>query len=111
MKENLDGNAGPTRKRADEAQEPYAANEAGPGNGFAVAKPMTNAHAPQSRLDAWSIFDLFARRWYWMVLGSGVLAGAFFLFGDSWVKEKFPANAQLLRGEPISMNEATKPTP
>ena len=111
MKENLDGNAGSTRKRADEAQEPYAANEAGPGNGFAVAKPMTNAHAPQSRLDAWSIFDLFARRWYWMVLGSAVCGGAFFLLGDSLVKAKFTANAQLLRVEPISMNEATKPTP
>src|SRR5437879_4716945 len=111
MKENFDENPGPVRKRADEAQEPYAANDARPGNGYAVARPATNGHAPKTRLDAWSVFDLLARRWYWMVLGSAVCAGAFFLLGDSLVKEKFTANAQLLRYEAPGLTEGMKPPP
>jgi protein involved in polysaccharide export with SLBB domain/uncharacterized protein involved in exopolysaccharide biosynthesis len=45
------------------------------------------------------VLDLLLRRWHWLVLGSVLFAGGFFLLGREVVKPKFTASAKLLRYE------------
>src|SRR3954469_9442648 len=107
MKENVDANSGSGRKRPDEPQEPLP-NGTRPATGQALMRPISNDAAPQAKLTAWSVMDVLARRWYWLVLGGAVFAAGFYLLGDYLVKPKFTATAQLLRYDtPVS--ESLKP--
>src|SRR5580692_1102259 len=94
MKNSSDTNAHPSRKgdedsEADFHEESYRPSATG--------------------LDVWAVLDLLAQRRRWLVPGSLLGAGLFFLLGWYAIKPKYTATAQMLRFETSS--DYFKPAP
>ncbi len=94
MNNNSDTNAHPFRKRGDDLEADFLEESSRP---------------PGTSLDVWVVLDLLAQRWRWLVPGSLVGAGLFFLIGWHVIKPKYTATAQMLRFETTS--DYFKPTP
>src|SRR3954447_24383989 len=99
MKDNADANTGPLRKRDEPEPYTYVAGQgpapAANGNGRA----HTNGHARTSVFDFWTALEVLAHRWYWLALGGMLGACAFFYLGNTFIKAKYTATAQLLRND------------
>lgn len=70
-----------------------------------------NGHAPAAAIGFWTIADLVARRWHWLVIG-GILGFAG-IFELTWLylPPKFTALTQLLRYETPAQSDFLKTTP
>jgi hypothetical protein len=80
MMENFDADTGPLRKRGDDPpKESFVEARRAPTGG----RPpfQANGHAPSGRFNLWVALDLLVQRWHWLVLGSVVCAGLFYLLG------------------------------
>jgi len=70
-----------------------------------------NGHA-SSLLDGWTVLDMMAQRWHWLVVG--VILGGAAMFVLGWlvaIKPKFTATVQLLRYETPATGDSLKGTP
>lgn len=94
MKNNSDTNAHALRTRDDDSAADFREESNRPS---------------ATGLDTWVVLDLLAQRWRWLVPGSLLGAGLFFLLGCHVIKPKFTATAQMLRFETTS--DYFKPTP
>lgn len=108
MKDNLNANAGPLGRPNPGAAPEYSAGES-PRNGHSSFQ--TNGHSPSKPFNMWVALDLLAPRWHWLVLGTILCGGLFYLLGWYVVRPKFTANAQLIRYDTPGMDEAFKGTP
>ncbi|MBC8096158.1 MAG: SLBB domain-containing protein, partial [Akkermansiaceae bacterium] len=79
-------------------------------NGASHAR--TSGSAASGGFDAWTVVDILARRWHWLIIG-GILGGAaFFTLGWMFlIKPKFTATVQLLRYDTPATSEALRGTP
>src|ERR1051325_2091604 len=93
MNDESSANTETLRKRSadpagDSGHGPYERESRGP------LRIHIHGRTPRRRLDFWVVLDLLLRRWHWLVLGSVLFAGGFFLLGREVVKTKFTASAK-----------------
>lgn len=107
MNENASPNSGPLRRRTAEP----AVGPTSPSNGTSAEATRPNGSTPGGGLSLWTVLDLLAQRWHWLVLGLVIGAGCFYLLGLTFIKPKFVASGQLLRYEPPGKSDYFKTTP
>lgn len=109
MNDNSHAEGARLRKRNDEAPGVYCYSytEGVPALESQGAAFVPGAGGPPqpASVSGWTVLDLLAQRWHWLVVGSFLCAGLFFLLGLWVVKPKYTANAQLLRYEPIGKSD------
>src|SRR5512133_3357602 len=95
MNDYRDPESGALRRRDEISQE----------ESYRGPRPAGGAHRAEAeknhtgKVDVWTFIDLLLRRWYWPVLFGILFAAGFFYLGSLVIREKFTANAQLLRYE------------
>src|SRR5687767_11488925 len=114
MSEHSNPNGGPWNQRNEGNRGPVE-NPSG-GNSHARSNGYSNGHAngyPSApALDVWTVMDLVAHRWHWLVIGGILVGAAFFVLGWLYlIKPKFTATIQLLRYETPAASESLKGTP
>ena len=97
MSEQFDDNSGALLKRKEQPRSAFISGNGDSGNGS--AQGGQSGPNPRPAIDAWTVLDVLARRWYWMLLGGVLAAGLFFVLGTRVVQPKFTATAKLLRYE------------
>jgi protein involved in polysaccharide export with SLBB domain/capsular polysaccharide biosynthesis protein len=111
MNETRQSGSGPVQKRRGNSEEDPYITEAHPTNGASrngqQGSPRQNPHL----LDVWTVLDILARRWGWVVMGFLVSAAAFFVLAEWAIKPKYTATAQMLRYETPAASEFLRNTP
>jgi protein involved in polysaccharide export with SLBB domain/capsular polysaccharide biosynthesis protein len=106
MNDYTDPESGALRRRDEISQDEYHRGQR-PAGGVHRAEAERN-HT--GKVDAWTFIDLLLRKWYWPVLFGMLFAAGFFYLGSKVIREKFTAQAQLLRYEtPMSDYFKTPP--
>src|SRR5215469_2147003 len=111
MNEDFEENAGQSASRDEEN---FASGSRGPGvsvNGNPGRYVNGHSRPRRKTLDFWTVADIFARRWHWLVVGGIFAAGGFFMFGWLHIQPRFIATAELLRYETPGTSDFLKTTP
>lgn len=103
MNEEYDESAGfsAPREEGQFSSRPKSARAAMNGNG----------HARPKNFDFWTVAEIFARRWHWLIVCGILAGGAAFTAGWFYVQPKFTAVAELLRYETPGTSDFFKTTP
>jgi|GEM_PF-2943701 len=83
----------------------YTPAAGGPGQANGSANTERNGHVRSPAFGVWTVLDILASRWHWLVIGGILGSAAFFVLGLYVIKPKFTALAQLLRYETHSASE------
>lgn len=70
-----------------------------------------NGRSRRKTFDFWTVADIFARRWHWLVVGAIICAGGFFVLGWQHIQPRFIATAELMRYETPGTSDFLKTTP
>lgn len=110
MSEQFEFESEPTFIRGDNST--HAGNGSQSGRSGAPGKSSRlNGHAASNAIDVWTVLDLIAHRWHWLVIGA-ILGGAgFAMLGIYLLQPKFTATAQLIRYDTPGASEAVKGPP
>src|SRR5215469_5303311 len=111
MNEDFEANAGHSVPRDDEN---FASGSSNPGvsvNGNAGRYLNGHSRPRRKTFDFWTVADIFARRWHWLVVGGILAAGAFFIAGWIHIQPRFIATAELLRYETPGTSDFLKTAP
>ena len=111
MNDNFEENAGRSAPRDEEHYSSGAGNTGLSVNGGPAH--YTNGHSRPRRktFDFWTVADIFARRWHWLVVGGILTAGGFFVLGWLYIQPRFIATAELMRYETPGISDFLKTTP
>lgn len=111
MNEDFEENAGHSAPRDDEN---FGAGARNPGisvNGNAARYVNGHSRPRRKTFDFWTVADIFARRWHWLVVGGILAAGAFFTLGWLHIQPRFIATVELLRYETPGTSDFLKTSP
>lgn len=111
MNEDFEENAGPSAPRDEEN---FATGSRSPGvsvNGSAARYVNGHSRSRRKTFDFWTVADIFARRWHWLVVGGILAAGGFFVLAWTHIRPRFIAPAELLRYETPGTSDFLKTTP
>ncbi len=95
MNEELDPNAGSLQKRGQQGGQAH--------DSFEAQDPQPNGYRPRPRpavsspIDFWTVLDVIARRWVWLVIGMLAAGAGGYWLGDKVIKPKFTATGKMLR--------------
>lgn len=111
MNEDSQENAGHSAPRDEDN---FASGSGNPGvsvNGNAARYVNGHSRPRRKTFDFWTVADIFARRWHWLVVGGILAAGAFFTVGWLHIQPRFIATAELLRYETPGTSDFLKTAP
>lgn len=111
MNEDFEDNAGHSAPRDEEN---FASGSRGAGvsvNGNAARYVNGHSRPRRKTFDFWTVADIFARRWHWLVVGGILAAGAFFVLAWLHIQPRFIATAELLRYETPGTSDFLKTSP
>ncbi len=100
MNQEFDSNAGPLQKRSPKGEQPHDFIDAqGSRSDSSHSAPRPK---PAPGIDVWTVLDIVARRWLWLVIGLLLGGAGFYWVGNKLIKPKYTATGKMLRYEVAS---------